>query len=839
MASNDKPDFLSRQSPGPFGRIDAPQRRHSYSKYDKVEVLLLQWEEDDVGFDTEILELDRLLSGLLNFTTYVRHIPSEGAEDYLRKTILEFRLGKGSADLLMVYYGGHITGSANECTWIANKTTLNSPTLNWLSVQKLLLGYPADVLLVLDYCFAAHAAKSSVRGNWLLGTSARESKASGVSWRHFTRALILELERRAESHKINGQPFTVQSIYGSLLIWERDLDVTPILTRLTNHECDPTDLTPLFDSRDQPYRKFAPQPSQPRRFRPPWISSSAQSTIEASRGYSAMVRMSGLPPSSSHGDVVRWLSNRLGKDNIAYQVGPLTGSQSSSTIVTFSSVTDAEQALKIHDRLFRPQFGGEEAIIRLDNHFLGLSCLYSSLRFPLWKSTVDFVFVHGTDGHAIDSFGSLSINPIRETLWPCTAMPNVLEEAGIYPRVLTFGWAANDWLDPHQDNESLSEACGILRRKLDRERSGCINRPMIFVGHGVGGLLVKQTVLDIINSPFIHENTVKVCFFFAVPHQSYDGDGFPTILAKMDTVVRYNQVPSFSRVSSLRSRNEMIITLSRDFDNVCKQYRIHTHCFYEAQPTGNEYIVPQKSAILDRTFESSHRVDANFQDIVQLGKSEANLRQVLETMRDTIEKKMSPRRPRRPMSEKRNVYARLCECDTVLVVDDSSSMAGLPWSMTSKILAEIVTVILSYDEYGVDVRLFNTYLRNQKRLNIDRAELVIGLLEKVTPHGSTPIAKVLKDELIRYLEKLMKNRNRKSLNLIIFTDGQPDNVRAVERVIGDYAEDLRDIKAHPLQVGVQFVQIGGDEDASGFFRSLDNCRMKKRNWDRGVSFLSM
>lgn len=450
---------LHRQFTAPSG-YNGPPRVDS--KYDKVEVLLLQWKADDLGVHTEIQKLDRLLRSHYNFTTYMRQIPSEGADDYLTNAIIEFRRGKGPRDLLIVYYGGHAAGS----TWVANRMP-NSPTLKWLGVQGLLLEHSINVLLILDCCNASHAARgSSVGDNWFLGATAKESLATGVSWKSFTSALIRVLERRAALHKENGQPFTVLSIHGHLLLHDRDLVVTPVIAMLTDHECEATDLTPL--------------PSSP------------------------------LP--------------------------------------------------------------------------------------------------------------------------------------------------------------SLS-------------------------------LLQLQS--------------------------------FPT-----------------------------------------------------------DPLSPRP---------------------------------------------LGPPLPKHKVKEE-NVYARLRRYDTVFLVDDSDSMEGPHWSTTAKVLAKIATIAVIYDKDGVDVRFFNNYLEGKERSNLNSSEKVMRLFRKVTPDGSTPTADILEEELNQYLAKFRERRDRKMLNLIVLTDGEPDDAQAVEEVIVKYANELKELRAPPLQVGVQFVQIGRDEAASKFLRSLDDDLVNKRGLDRDVSF---
>lgn len=852
MVTRNQPPYpFPRQSTEPLGRNGTPQRPRLYSKYDNVEVLLLQWEDDDLGVNTEIEKLNDVLRSRYNFTTYVRRIPSEDAEDYLTETILQFRKGKSFRDLLMVYYGGHTTGSEDECIWSANVATPNPPTLNWLGVQGLLLEHAADVLLILDCCFATRAARrSSVGDNWLLGASGKESRATGVSWKSFTEALTRELERRAELHKLNGQPFTIQSIHSSL-IWERDLDVTPVIIMLTERDCksESTDLTPSPSSpelRLDHSPSAAPEPPSsspplgsdlPHR---PRVPSKTHSTINALPSNSYTVRLSGLPALFTDSDIHRWLSDRLELEIAILWYAPLTTSPPSSTVVTFSSVATAEQVLAIQDRSFCTQFGGEEATIRLENDFLGLSCLYSSTKSPDGNPTVDLVFIHGTDGHAINSFVSFPIHPTTAALWPCTELPDVLEKAGFYPRIMTFGWDANVWLDPNYNNQKLTAECDSLRQELIDKRFGCNKRPIIFVGHGVGGLVVKQVVLDIINFAFnddSFENPVKACFFFPVPHHSDNENGFASILAAMDSGVRHKKVSNFSLIESLSCRHQTIVSISDEFDVVRKEHGIPVHRFYEAKQTGNMYIVPENSAVLDRNPENSHRVEANFRDIIQLGKSESNLRQVLGIMRDTIQKKLGPKPARKSTWNKENVYARLRGYDTVFIVDDSPSMAGPRWSTTSDVLSKIAEIAVLYDGDGVDVRFLNINMKDDERLNLKNAEQVMKLFKKVKLHGSTPTADVLEDELIQYLKNFRENPKRKRLNLIVLTDGEPDDVQAVEEVIVKCANQLKDLTAHSLQVGVQFVQIGGDEKASEFLRGLDDDLVKKRNLDRDVSFL--
>ena len=852
-------------SPAPSNESSWPHLRpRIYSKYERVEVLLLQWDADDLGVDTEIIELEILLRSHFNFTTHVRRIPDEYADEYIARTILEFRKGTGHNDLLIVYYGGHAAGSTGDCTLIANRKP-SSPSLNWLAVQGLLLEHDADVLLIFDCCYATQAARGTKKGdNWFLGASARESLASGASWRSFTSAMIRELRRRAQLHKDDGTPFTIQAIHGSLILFDRDLSVTPVITRLTDRECDATDLTPLREPFTPSLQTSPSAPLYPlsishpfaQRTRPPVMNPSAPGRTHArslpvihsvmdvspDTGFLS-VRLRSLPASSTPEDIRKWIADRLPHARVS-RIGPLTTSQPPSTIITFSTTAATKEALQIHDRYFCTQSSQEEATVKLDDDFFGLTCLYSSIKSPEKNPTVDLVLVHGTDGHAINTFASYLTDPIREALWPCAELPEVLEQAGIYPRIMTFGWDANVWLEPNKNHQQLDEASGTLRRELNQERSNCKNRPLIFIAHGVGGLLVKQAIRDTINFAFDEqytENPIKACFFFAVPHhQSIDALGFESILRAMDAVMPHRNVPDFAATGSLHSQSQSIDALSKEFDLVRKEYGIHVQCFYEKQTTGNTCVVPEDFAVLDTGPTTSHPVEAIFRDIVRLNKSEQNLRQVLDVMRDAIQQKLNPPPAPKPTPKKENVYPRLQSYDIVFLVDDSDSMAGYRWAITSTVLARITEIAVIYDKDGVDIRFFNAYLEDEKRLGLNSSEKVMKLFNEITPSGPTPTADKLEEELGLYLNKLREKQTGKRLNLIVLTDGEPDEeAQAVEEVIVKYANELKKLRAHPLQVGVQFVQIGGDEDATKFLRSLDDDLVTKRGLDRDVGFFSL
>ena len=80
----------------------------------------------------------------------------------------------------------------------------DSPTLTWSSLQHLLENAVPHVLIILDCCFAANAARDTSEGTTkeLLAACGRENPTSDVGKYSFTAALIEELQ--AFGSKVRG-----------------------------------------------------------------------------------------------------------------------------------------------------------------------------------------------------------------------------------------------------------------------------------------------------------------------------------------------------------------------------------------------------------------------------------------------------------------------------------------------------------------------------------------------------------------------------------------------------------------------------------------------------------
>jgi len=81
-------------------------KRHQM-RYSKAYVLLLSWEEDDLGVHTEINELRDVFEDMYHFEVQEYNIPSTKPIRSVMNRVKEFLDLESKETLLIVYYAGH------------------------------------------------------------------------------------------------------------------------------------------------------------------------------------------------------------------------------------------------------------------------------------------------------------------------------------------------------------------------------------------------------------------------------------------------------------------------------------------------------------------------------------------------------------------------------------------------------------------------------------------------------------------------------------------------------------------------------------------------------------
>ncbi|KAK1225921.1 hypothetical protein PQX77_011118 [Marasmius sp. AFHP31] len=152
--------------------------------------------------------------------------------------------------------------------------------------------------------------------------------------------------------------------------------------------------------------------------------------------------------------------------------------------------------------------------------------------------------------------------------------------------------------------------------------------------------------------------------------------------------------------------------------------------------------------------------------------------------------------------------------DVVLVVDDSDSMSTEGrWNQARDALASVAESSHRFDDDGVDLFFINNVIF---RKNI--RPLSHRLLTGATPTGAR-LQSVL-DEYIPLVEQRFRTQSTvKPVNIIVITDGDPTD--DPESVIVEAARRLHRAQIPERLLGIQFVQIGNDQEATRALKKLD------------------
>ncbi|MBW4491903.1 MAG: VWA domain-containing protein [Oscillatoria princeps RMCB-10] len=161
--------------------------------------------------------------------------------------------------------------------------------------------------------------------------------------------------------------------------------------------------------------------------------------------------------------------------------------------------------------------------------------------------------------------------------------------------------------------------------------------------------------------------------------------------------------------------------------------------------------------------------------------------------------------------------------DYTLIIDKSGSMSmkDLPggksrWALMQESALALASKCEELDPDGITVYLFSGRF---KRYDNVTAATVAQIFKENEPSGSTDLAKVLEDALNSYFQRKAAGQAKANgETILVVTDGEPDDRKAVMRVIIEASRRLdRD-----EELAISFIQVGSDATATQFLKVLDD-----------------
>ncbi|XP_023343627.1 protein SERAC1, partial [Eurytemora carolleeae] len=183
---------------------------------------------------------------------------------------------------------------------------------------------------------------------------------------------------------------------------------------------------------------------------------------------------------------------------------------------------------------------------------------------------VDIVFVHGLLGGVFYTWRQQDKDNIRDF-----SAKQISEDD------YSFCWP-RDWLKSESDNVRLfgldDRSAEILKRLRE---AGVGTRPVIFVGHSMGGLIIKKmlTAADTAGDEKLTElaNNTKGVIFYSTPHEGSQ-------IAKLNSLVKYIFFPSVE-VQELEFGSPALSDLNMFFKQFVNKFKTKVISFGETIPT--------------------------------------------------------------------------------------------------------------------------------------------------------------------------------------------------------------------------------------------------------------
>ncbi|KAF2276525.1 uncharacterized protein EI97DRAFT_43060 [Westerdykella ornata] len=243
----------------------------------------------------------------------------------------------------------------------------------------------------------------------------------------------------------------------------------------------------------------------------------------------------------------------------------------------------------------------------------------------LWQGkppiTADVVFVHGLRGDRIRTWEKGTV------VWPRDLLKDAIPNA----RIMTWGYDADTM--HFMSAVGQSSIAALAEQLLDdladkRKPKEARERPIVFVTHSLGGLIVK----DALWQSYVHGRTEHVYFprkaaikkhtagivFAGTPHRGSDQAKWPLVATNLATKVFKDNNPKL--IQALIRGSETLERLQNDFSKIALQLPIQTYT-EDKNLAVNQKVVENDSAILGFPNEARGILPGNHIGMVKLGSS--------------------------------------------------------------------------------------------------------------------------------------------------------------------------------------------------------------------------
>jgi len=161
--------------------------------------------------------------------------------------------------------------------------------------------------------------------------------------------------------------------------------------------------------------------------------------------------------------------------------------------------------------------------------------------------------------------------------------------------------------------------------------------------------------------------------------------------------------------------------------------------------------------------------------------------------------------------------------DYTLIIDKSGSMSTPDqrggrsrWQEAQESTLALARKCEQFDPDGITIYLFSGRLKRYDDVTSAKVEQIF--MEN-DPSGTTNLAGVLQDATNSYFQRKAAGQSKPNgETIIVITDGEPDDRRAVMEVIVNASRQME----RDEELAISIIQVGSDAGATKFLKALDD-----------------
>jgi Mg-chelatase subunit ChlD len=161
--------------------------------------------------------------------------------------------------------------------------------------------------------------------------------------------------------------------------------------------------------------------------------------------------------------------------------------------------------------------------------------------------------------------------------------------------------------------------------------------------------------------------------------------------------------------------------------------------------------------------------------------------------------------------------------DYTLIIDKSGSMSTPDqaggrsrWEVAQESTLALARKCEQFDPDGITVYLFSGRFKRYENVTANK---VAQIFQENDPMGTTDLAAVLKNATDDYFRRKASGEAKANgETILVITDGEPDDRKAVMRVIIEASRHME----RDEELAISLIQVGNDATATRFLKALDD-----------------